>query len=80
MIADLQPTDANHKSLDFFGKEALSITFDGSFCRKLGPVNTPGGQMVEFEVTSARNNCFDLQKGFIEAKCEITQSSGADIE
>ena len=36
--------------------------------------------MLEFEVTGNRNNFIDLQKIFLEVKCKITQSSGADLK
>ena len=79
MIANLLPTEATHSSLDLFEKPALLVTFDGSFCQKLGPVYSPNGPMLEFEVSGDRNNFIDLQKIFLEIKCKIVQSSGADL-
>ena len=64
MIANLLPNEATHSSLDLFEKPALLVTFDGSFCQKLGPVYSPDGPMLEFEVTGDRNNFIDLQKNF----------------
>ena len=72
--------EATHSSLDLFEKPALLVTFDGSFCQKLGPVYSPDGPMLEFEVTGDRNNFIDLQKIFLEVKCKIVQSSGADLK
>ena len=80
MIANLLPNEATHSSLDLFEKPALLVTFDGSFCQKLGPVYRPDGPMLEFEVTGDRNNFIDLQKIFLEIKCKIVQSSGADLK
>ena len=80
MIANLLPNEATHSSLDLFEKPALLVTFDGSFCQKLGPVYSPDGPMLEFEVTGDRNNFIDLQKIFLEVKCKIVQSSGADLK
>ena len=80
MIANLLPTEATHSSLDLFEKPALLVTFDGSFCQKLGPVYSPNGPMLEFEVCVDRNNFIDLQKICLEIKCKIVQSSGADLK
>ena len=74
------PTEATHSSLDLFEKPALLVKFDGSFCQKLGPVYSPNGPMLEFEVSGNRNNFIDLQKIFLEIKCKIVQSSGADLK
>ena len=75
------PTEATHSSLDFCEKPALLITFDGSFCQKEGPVYSPNGPMLEFEVAGDRNNFFDLQKFFfLEIKCKIVQASENDLK
>ena len=70
------PTEEKHSSLDLFEKPALLVTFDGSFCQKVGP---PKGPMLEFEVAGDRNNFIDLQKIFLEIKCKIVQASEADL-
>ena len=80
MIANLLPNEATLSSLDLFEKPALLVTFDGSFCEKLGLVYSPDGPILEFEVTGDRNNLIDLQKIFLEIKCKIIQSSGADLK
>ena len=80
MIANLLPNEATHSYLDLFEKLALLVTFDGSFCQKLGPVYSPDGTMLEFEVTGDRNNFIDLQKNLLEIKCKIVQCSGADLK
>ena len=67
--------------MDLFEKPApLLVTFDGSFCQKLGSVDSPNGPMLEFEVSYDRNNFIDLQKIFPEIKCKIVQSSRADLK
>ena len=71
MIAYLLPTEAIHSSLDLFEKPALLVTFDGSFCQKLGPVYSPNGPMLEFEVSGDRNNFIDLQKIFSKSNVKL---------
>ena len=80
MIANLLPSEATHSSLDLFEKPSLLVTFDGSFCQKLGPVYSPNGPMLEFEVAGDRNNFIDLQKIFLEVKCKIVQSIEASLK
>ena len=80
MIGNMLPTEATHSSLDLFEKPALLVTFDGSFCQKEGPVYSPNGPMLEFEVAGDRNNFFKLQKIFLEIKCKIVQASEADLK
>ena len=79
MIANLLPSEATHISLGLFEKPSLLVTFDGSFCQKLGPVYSPNGPMLEFEVAGDRNNFINLQKIFLEVKCKIVQSSEVDL-
>ena len=71
MIANLLPNDATHSSFDLFEKPALLVTFDGNFCQKLGPVYSPDGPMLEFEVTNDRNNFIDLQKIFWKSNAKL---------
>ena len=80
MIANLLPSEETHSSLDLFEKPSLQVTFDGSFCQKLGPIYSPNGPMLEFGVAGDRNNFIDLQKIFLEVKCKIVQSSEADLK
>ena len=80
MIANLLPSEASHSSLDLFEKPSLLVTSGGSFCQKLGPIYSPNGPMLEFEVAGDRNNFIDLQKIFLEVKCKIVQSSEADLK
>ena len=80
MIANLLPTEATHISLYRFEKPSLLVLFDGSFCQNFGPVYSPNGPMLEFEVAGDRNHFIDLQKIFLEAKCKIVQSSEAKLK
>ena len=80
MIGNIIPTEATHSSLDLFEKPALLVTIDVSFCRKVGPVYSPIGPMLEFEVAGDRSNFIDLQKIFLEIKCKIVQASEADLK
>ena len=80
MIVNVLPTEATHSSLDLFEKSALLVTFDGSFCLKLGPVYSPNGPMLDFEVAGDRNKFIDLQNIFLEIKCKIVQGSEADLK
>ena len=80
MIANLLPSEATNSSLDLFEIPSLLVTFDGSFGNKLGPIHSPNGPMLEFEVAGDRNNFIDLQKIFLEVKFKIVQSSEADLK
>ena len=68
MIGNMLPTVATHSSLDLFEKPALLVTFDGSFCQKVGPFYSPNGPRLEFEVAGDRKNFIDLKKIFLEIK------------
>ena len=80
MIGNMLPAEATLSSLDFFEKPALLVTFDGNFWQKLGPVYSPNGPMLDFEVAVDRNNFIDLQNFFLEIKCKIVQSFDADLK
>ena len=71
MIANLLPNEATHSSLDLFEEPALLVTFDESFCQKVGPVYSPDVPMFEFEVTGDRNNFIDLQKIFRKSNAKF---------
>ena len=73
------PNEATHSSLDLFEKQPLLITFQNAFDQKIGPVYSPNGPMLEFEITGDRNNFVDLQKIYLEIRCKVTQSNGADL-
>ena len=79
MIANLLPNEATHSSLDLFEKQPLLITFENAFDQKIGPVYSPNGPMLEFEITGDRNNFVDLQKIYLEIRCKVTQSNRADL-
>ena len=80
MIGNMLPTEETHSSLDLFEKPALLVIFDSSFCQKVGPVYSPNGPMLEFEVAGDKNIFIDLQKIFLEIKCKIVQGSEADLK
>ena len=67
MIGNMLPTEATHSSLDLFEKPALLVTFDGSFCQKVGPVYSPNGPMPEFEVAKDRKIILICQKFFCKS-------------
>ena len=79
MIANFLPNEATHSSLDLFEKQPLLITFEKAFDQKIGPVYSPNGPMLEFEITGDRNNFVELQKIYLEIRCKVTQSNGADL-
>ena len=73
------PSEATHSSLDLFEKPPLLVTFDQSFERKTGPLYSPSGSSLEFEVVGDRNNFIDLQKIYLEVKCRIQNADGTDL-
>ena len=54
------PSEANHSSLDLFEKPPLLVKFDQSFEQKTGPLYSPSGSSLEFEVVVDRNNFIDF--------------------
>ena len=73
------PNVATLSSQDLFEKQSRLITFENAFDQKIGPVYSPNGPMLEFEITGDRNNFVDLQKVYLEIRCKVTQSNGADL-
>ena len=55
------------------------ITFENAFNQKIGPVYSPNGPMLEFEITGERNNFVDLRKIFLKTRCKVTQVNGAEL-
>ena len=72
-------SEATHSSLDLFEKPPLLVTFDQSFEQKTGPLYSPSGSSLEFEVVGDRNNFIDLQKTYLEVKCRIQNADGTDL-
>ena len=71
------PAEATHSSLDLFEKPPLLVTFDHSFEQKTGPLYSPSGSSLEFEIIGDRNNFIDLQtKIYLEIKCKIKNTDG----
>ena len=73
------PSEATHSSLDLFEKPSLLVTLDQSFEQKTGPLYSPSGSSLEFEVVGDRNNFIDLQKSYLEIKCRIQKADGTDF-
>ena len=73
------PSEATHSSLDLFEKPPVLVTFDQSFEQKTGPLYSPSGSSLEFEVVGDRNNFIDLQKIYLEIECQILQTDGTDL-
>lgn len=73
------PAEATHSSLDLFEKAPLLVTFEQAFEQKIGPLYSPNGPNLEFEVIGDRNNFIDLQKIYLEIKCQIKQTTGDDL-
>ena len=73
------PSAATHSSLDLFEKPPLLVTFDQSFEQKTGPLYSPSGSSLEFQVIGDRKNFIDLQKIYLEIKCRVLQTDGTDL-
>ena len=57
----------------------MLVSFDQSFEQKTGPLFSPSGPSLEFEVVGDRNNFIDLQIFYLEIKCRILQTDGTDL-
>ena len=79
MLPNMLPLEASHSSLDIFEESPVLIAFDSSFEQKISPIYSPNRPTLEFEVVGDRNNFLDLQKIFLEIKCNIEQSDGNDL-
>ena len=75
----VMPSEAAHSSLDLFEKPPLLVTFDQPFEQKTGPLYSPSGSSLEFEVVGDRKNFIDLQKIYLEVKCRIQNADGTDL-
>ena len=73
------PTEATHSSLDLFEKPPLLVTFDQSFEQKTGPLYSPTGSSLEFEIVGDRNNFIDLQKIYLEIKFRVVRNNRNDL-
>ena len=71
----LLTAEATHTTIDLFEKQTLLITFDNASAQKFGPLNSPDGPMLEFEVLADRNNFIDLQILLLEIKCKISRKN-----
>ena len=79
MLPNHLPVEANHSSLDLFGKPPLLVTFDTSFEQKIGSLYAPNGPTLEFELIGDRKNFIDLQNIYLEVKCKILLTSGNNL-
>ena len=61
--------------MDLFEKLPLLVTFDQIFEQKTGPLYSPTGSSLEFEIVWDRNTFMNLQKIYLEVKCRIVQSN-----
>ena len=73
------PTEATYSSLDLFEKPPFLVTFDQSFEQKTGPLYSPTGSSLEFEIVGDRNNFIDLQKIYLEIKFRVFRNNGNDL-
>ena len=73
------PSEATHSSLDLFEKTPLLVTFGQAFEQKTGPLYSPTGSSLEFEIVGDRNNFIDLQKIYLEVKYCIVQRNGNNL-
>ena len=78
-IANLLTNEATHSFLGLFEKQPLLITFENAFDQKIGPVYSPNGPMLEFEINGDRSIFLDLLKMFLEIRCKVMQANGADL-
>ena len=62
-----------------FEKQTFVLTFEIAFDKKIGPIYSSNGPMLEFEIKVDRNDFVDLQKNYLEIQCEVTQENGADL-
>ena len=75
----VRPSEATHSSLNLFEKAPLLVPFDQSIEQKIGPLYSPSGSSLKFEVVGDRNNFIDLQKIYLEVKCRIQSADGTDL-
>ena len=74
------PIETSHTSLDIFERPQLLVNFDGSFEQKVGPLYSPNGPTLEFEVKGDRTNFIDLQNIYLEIKCKIVKADGSNLD
>ena len=73
------PSEATHSSLNLFEKSPLLVNFNQSFEQKTGPLHSPTGSSLEFEIVGDRNIFIDLQKIYMEVKCRMQNADGTDL-
>ena len=73
MLRNVLPVEASHSSLDLFERPPVLIKLDTSFEQKVGPLYSPNGPTLEFEIVD-KTNFIDSQNIYLEVKCKILQS------
>ena len=73
------PTEATHTSLDLFEKPPFLVTFDQPFEQKRGPLYSPTGSSLEFEIVGDRINFIDLQKFYLEIRFRVFRNNRNDL-
>ena len=63
------PTEATHILLDLFETPPLLVAFDQSFKKKTGPLYSPNGSSLEFEIAVDRKKFIELQKFVSKSNC-----------
>ena len=54
MITNLLSAEATHTTLDLIENPPLLNTFDNDFTQKIGPLYSPDGPILEFEILGKR--------------------------
>ena len=62
-----------------FEKPPLLVTIDQSFEQKTGPLYSPSGSSLKCEVVGDLNKFIDLQKIYVEVKCQTQNADGTDL-
>ena len=73
------PIETSHTSLDIFERPQLLVNFDGSFEQKIGPLYSPNGPTLEFEIKGDWTNFIDIQNIYLEVKCKIVKADNNNL-
>ena len=74
MLPNVLPVEASLISLDLFERPPSSDHISYFFEQKVGPLYSPNGPNLEFEVVGDRTNFIELQNIQLEVKCKTLQS------
>ena len=64
MLPNVLPLEASQSSLVIFEHSPVLIIFDSFSGQEIGPIHSPNGPTLEFEVVGDRNNFLDLRNFF----------------